>query len=193
MMDSQIVWTRWDDPGLEHLHLSRSPDGSVEAESIVVGVADGRPFSLRYYVESDTSWRVRQCRVEALQGAVRIDLRSNGDGTWAGSDGEGLPELAGCIDVDIEATPYSNTLPIRRLNLQPGESREIGVVYVSVPTLDVSVKRQVYTCLERDRRYRFQSVDSGFTADLPVDHDGLVLDYPGLFRRVNLPLSPTVD
>ena len=32
--------------------------------------------------------------------------------------------------------------------------------------------------------YRFLSLDGGFTADLPVDLDGLVLDYPGLFRRV---------
>jgi uncharacterized protein len=28
------------------------------------------------------------------------------------------------------------------------------------------------------------SLDGGFTADLPVDLDGLILDYPGLFRRV---------
>jgi uncharacterized protein len=27
------------------------------------------------------------------------------------------------------------------------------------------------------------SLDGGFTADLQVDADGLVLDYPGLFRR----------
>jgi hypothetical protein len=27
-------------------------------------------------------------------------------------------------------------------------------------------------------------LDGGFTADLPVDADGLVLDYPGLFKRV---------
>jgi hypothetical protein len=32
--------------------------------------------------------------------------------------------------------------------------------------------------------YRFVSLDGGFTADLPVDLDGLVVDYPGLFRRV---------
>jgi uncharacterized protein len=31
--------------------------------------------------------------------------------------------------------------------------------------------------------YRFVSLDGGFSADLPVDLDGLVMDYPGLFRR----------
>lgn len=192
-MKSQIVWIPWDGPGMEHLLFSQSPAGSVEAESIVAGIAGGLPFTLRYAIESDADWRVRQFRVEALQGPARIELRSDGNGTWAGLDGEPLPELDGCIDVDIEATPYSNTLPIRRLNLQPGESREIGVVYISIPTLAVSVERQVYTCLERDRRYRFLSVDGGFTADLPVDEDGLVLDYPGLFRRVKLPQARSAD
>jgi len=32
--------------------------------------------------------------------------------------------------------------------------------------------------------YRFVSLDGGFSAELPVDQDGLIMDYPGLFRRV---------
>jgi hypothetical protein len=31
--------------------------------------------------------------------------------------------------------------------------------------------------------FRFLSLDGGFIADLHVDGDGPVLDYPGLFRR----------
>jgi hypothetical protein len=43
---------------------------------------------------------------------------------------------------------------------------------------------QAYTRLA-DQRYRYESLDgSGFSAELAVDADGLVLDYPGLFRRV---------
>jgi hypothetical protein len=33
----------------------------------------------------------------------------------------------------------------------------------------------------RDGLYRFLSLDGSFTADLPVDADGLVVDYPELF------------
>lgn len=46
---------------------------------------------------------------------------------------------------------------------------------------------QQYTCLEKSNwggLYRFLSPDGGFTADLLVDADGLVLGYPGLFKRV---------
>jgi hypothetical protein len=43
---------------------------------------------------------------------------------------------------------------------------------------------QRYTALDGAKHYRFESLDDGFTAELPVDEDGFVLDYPGLFRRL---------
>ena len=52
------------------------------------------------------------------------------------------------------------------------------------PRLAVTPQDQRYTALTPGSLYRFESPGSGFTADLPVDEDGLVLDYPGLFRRL---------
>ena len=46
---------------------------------------------------------------------------------------------------------------------------------------------QRYTCLERRpdvARYLYESIESGFRAELTVDADGLVMEYAGLFRRV---------
>jgi hypothetical protein len=86
--------------------------------------------------------------------------------------------------VDIQATPLTNTLPIRRLALQAGESTDIRLCYIEVPSLTVSPATQRYTALETGRLYRFESLESDFTADLPVDEDGFVLDYPGLFKRL---------
>ncbi len=89
------------------------------------------------------------------------------------------------------STAFTNTLPIRRLGLQPGESAELSVAYIDVPTLGVTPARQRYGCLARsaeEGRYRYESLPSaalpgGFTDDLLVDADGLVVDYPKLFRR----------
>jgi uncharacterized protein len=50
----------------------------------------------------------------------------------------------------------------------------------------VGPERQRYGCLEAQADgglYRFEALPSGFTAELPVDAEGLVIDYPGLFRR----------
>jgi hypothetical protein len=32
--------------------------------------------------------------------------------------------------------------------------------------------------------YKYEGLESGFTAELQTDRDGLVLDYPDLWRRV---------
>jgi hypothetical protein len=101
-------------------------------------------------------------------------------------DGSGtaLPRLSGAIDIDISITPFTNTLPIRRLNLRRGEFAEILAVYVQLPSLDITTDRQRYTCLEYAKRYRYESVDSDFTREIEVDDHALVVTYPGLFRRV---------
>jgi hypothetical protein len=115
-----------------------------------------------------------------------IELLADGEGHWKRGGGESVPELDGCIDVDISATPFTNTLPIRRLGLEPGESEELAVTYVRVPELLVGAERQRYSCLEAQANgelYRFEALPSGFTAELPIDAEGLVIDYPGLFRR----------
>jgi uncharacterized protein len=57
-------------------------------------------------------------------------------------------------------------------------------VYVRLPDFTVTIDPQRYTCLKRGWRYRYESLDSDFTRDIDIDADGLVVTYPGLFRRV---------
>jgi len=186
-MERNIMWTPWAGPGLEHLHLIQY-DGGILADGVIIAVADERPFRARYTIQCDTSWRVRELRVDLLDNTnMRIDLMSDGEGHWTDGAGEPLPGLVGCFDVDISATPFTNTLPIRRLALAPGAWADINVVYVALPQMIVQPEIQRYTCLATNvssGRYRFDARSSDFTAELPVDADGLVEDYPGLFRRV---------
>jgi hypothetical protein len=185
-MERNILWTPWDGPGLEHLRLTDAT-GDILADGVIIGVADdGAPFRARYTVQCDAQWRVRAARIDMLDGANRrLDLYSDGAGHWSDDTGTELPGLVGCFDIDISVTPFTNTLPIRRLALSPGASADITVVYIDLPALTVQLEMQRYTCLAADiARYRFEARSSSFTADLPVDADGLVQDYPGLFRRV---------
>ena len=194
-MRREVMWSAWNEPGLGHLRLVVHDDGIV-ANGLVIGVTEGRPFRVAYEVRCDADWRVRALRVVAPNPKLpRVDLLSDGEGTWTMTDGRAVPELQGCIDADISVTPFTNTLPIRRLSLAPGESAELYVAYVEGTELQAWPEPQRYTCLEKsDRRglYRFLSLVGGFTAYMPVDADGLVLDYPGLFRRVALAESVLV-
>lgn len=186
-MNRDVLWTPWEGPGIEHLRLSSTPGGDMLADGLVVGVGeDGAPFRARYTAQCDAQWRVRAVRVDMLDEANRrLDLYSDGAGHWTDDAGAELPGLVGCFDIDISATPFTNTLPIRRLALAPGAAADITVVYIELPALTVRPEMQRYTCLAADLpRYRFEARASGFTADLPTDADGLVLDYPGLFRRI---------
>ena len=115
-----------------------------------------------------------------------VALLSDGEGNWTTPDRGAMSELDGCLDVDISVTPFTNTLPIRRLGLAPTESAQISVAYIQGIRLQAWPEPQLYTCLKKDNQgglYSFVSLDGGYTADLRVDADGLVLDYPGLFRR----------
>jgi hypothetical protein len=186
-VEREVMWTPWEGPGLEILRLSTSDGGAVVANGLVIGLEAGLPFRIGYEIRCDGQWRVREVRVDAphLERPV-LELRSDGEGCWKRRGGEPVPELDECVDVDISATPFTNTLPIRRLGLKSGESEELAVTYVRVPELLIGPERQRYGCLEAGPNgglYRFEALPSGFTAELPVDAEGLVLDYPGLFRR----------
>jgi len=168
------------------LRLVTSDDGVV-ANGLVIGLEAGLPFRISYEIRCDERWRVREVWVAAPDSERPVlELLADGEGYWKRGGGEAVPELDGCIDVDISATPFTNTLPIRRLGLEPGEFEKPTVTYVRVPELLVGPERQRYGCLEAQADgglYRFEALPSGFTAELPVDAEGLVIDYPGLFRR----------
>ncbi|MBC7812898.1 MAG: putative glycolipid-binding domain-containing protein, partial [Burkholderiales bacterium] len=60
---------------------------------------------------------------------------------------------------------------------------DINVVYVNPFERTVTPEMQRYTCLSPNL-YHFEMPSIDFSADIPVDDDGFVLDYPDLFRRV---------
>jgi hypothetical protein len=189
-MERQVMWSPWIGPGLEHLHLLQRQEDIV-ADGLILGVQEQMPFRVRYEIRCDLQWRVRAIQLSLLDGSSHsLVFFTDGVGNWTTESGEAIPSLKGCLDVDISATPFTNTLPVRRLALQPGSSATLSMVYVTIPQMHVEVTQQRYTCLEitsSGGRYLYESLVDGvssFTAELPVDQDGLVLDYPELFKRV---------
>jgi hypothetical protein len=181
-----VFWQPWETPGFEHLHLQVFSD-AVVADSVMVGIDAGEPFRLRYVLRCDGQYRVRDLLLQRLDSEGYIALHADGSGHWTDENGARLPKCDGCIDVDISATPFTNTLPVKRLHLLPGQAHDIRVVYIAVPALHVRVASQRYTCLERHAdgaTFQYRSLGSDFVADLAVDAGGLVIDYPQLFRRL---------
>jgi len=182
-LDRTVCWTPVGGAGFEHLQL-RAEEGGYVARSTVLGIDDETPFRLQYKIKTDAAWRTRKLWVRAATplGESALALRSDGQGNWRSEDGTEMPELRDCIDVDITATPFTNTLPINRLRLTPGQASDIRVVYVTAPDLSIDVSAQRYS--RRGSDIVFESPAHEFTAVLPIDDAGLVLDYPQLFLRV---------
>ena len=184
------MWSPWTTPGLEHVRVLIRPDAIV-ADGLILGVVRQQPFRVHYEIRCDQQWKLRAVHVSLLgDSSLPLHLLTDGEGSWTTERGEERPSLSGCRDVDISVTPFTNTLPIQRLSLQAGDSATLRMAYITVPELQVEVTEQRYTCLETTSsggRYWFEGLEQGeatFTAELPVDQDGLVMDYPGLFKRV---------
>lgn len=185
-MERQLMWSQIATPGLEHFRLEVRAEGIV-ADGVVLGVEKDLAFRLCYEIRCDSQWRVRRVGVNIVSDGRTLNLTSDGEGRWFDDLGGTVPVLDGCSDVDITATPFTNTLPIRRLALKRGESADIKVAYVTIPELQLMPDEQRYTCVDVDEtcgRYVFEQTGTGFTAALRVDTDGLVEEYPELFRRV---------
>ncbi len=154
------------------------------AESVVLGSSDGRNFAIRYRIRCDRAWQVRTAEISLVGGNRKLELMGDGAGNWTDGSGKQLRRLKGAIDIDLSASPFTNTLPIRRLKLRTGQSAEILALYIRVPQLTLTTDPQRYTRLETGRRFRYESLDSDFTRVVTIDRDALVTSYPGLFRRV---------
>jgi hypothetical protein len=186
-MERNIMWTPWSEPGLEHLRLLQQ-DGTILADSIIVGVNNRMPFRLHYEITCDSGWNVKELGLALLSDNRKsMKIQTDRQGHWSTHAGDPIRMLDGCIDVAISATPFTNTLSIRRLNLRPGQSTELLVAYVLIPEMDLMPARQRYTCIELNSSgglYKYESLESDFSAELSVDRDGLVIDYPALFKSI---------
>lgn len=176
---AEARWRPCQGLGLQTFRVRQVAEGYVAMGAIVAEDDAGEGYGLDVLLDLRADWTVRAAHFATTDGR-ELNLEHDGHGTWT-SDGEALPQLDGCIDIDISATPLTNTLPVRRLKWRKGQSRELRMAYVQAPELQVFADAQRYTFLG-ERRFHFEAVDGDFAADISFDGHGLVADYPPLFQ-----------
>jgi hypothetical protein len=183
-------WRPLDGEGIEHLSLhplaaetGPQADG-IRAASVLIGERGGRRYGVRYTIDCSAHWAVLSFSIETTDG-MRLALSSDGNGHWRSEAGVPLSLFDGCIDIDLAGTAFTNSLPIRRLALKPQDGTvKLSMLYVPFDTFEPLRDEQRYTCIAEDKHYLYESGDRSFKAELPVDGDGLVMDYPTLFKRL---------
>lgn len=181
-MNKVCRWVPEEGVGLEHLELRDTEQGFLAA-GMVIGSRYAARYGLFYEIELARDWTVRAVRLASPDGA-RMLLSADGAGHWFDAEGRPLPALDGCIDVDLTASCFTNTIPIRRLGERLRERQRIDVAYIRIPDMTVEKQEQAYTMAGTPDRYRYEGVASHFEAMLKVDGDGFVTDYPRLFKRI---------
>ncbi|MBS7530220.1 putative glycolipid-binding domain-containing protein [Hazenella sp. IB182353] len=184
-MTKKVIWKSASGQTIESLSLTEHPD-HILIESIIIGVEEDKPLYIHYQIHLNKDWQVLECKVRSEQETL-FHLQSNGNGSWTDGHGQPLPHLSECIDIDLSCTPFTNTLPIRRLNLYPHQSADIQVVYIDVISGQIVPAKQQYHHLGAQNcpiTYAYLSYTSGFSSEIIVDQSGLVVDYPQLYIRL---------
>ena len=196
-----VAWSKDDPFGAEFATVELT-GSMITASGVAIG-AEPAPYLLRYALQTAEDYLTTHVSVEvAGDGWKRtLDLR-RADGKWRAEvnqsgDGPGLPEPGGAVDQfdaaldpDLGLSPLFNTMPLLRHGIHHGESAEdFLMLWISVPDLSLHASPQRYTHLGSDdglHLVRFEAVGEGedFVADVQFDEDGLVLDYPGIARRI---------
>ncbi|MBF6556563.1 MAG: putative glycolipid-binding domain-containing protein [Acidimicrobiales bacterium] len=174
-VEYHVVWHCSELSSSEHASIVESKDG-YRLQGIVVVPLGDLPCHIDYAVSVDHTWRPREARATIVTplGIREIDLRSHHPDGWE-LDGMPASHLGDCHDIDLGWTPATNTIPIRRLGLEVGETSAITAAWVRFPELDVVGNQQRYTRLASDR-WRYESGDYDF--ELVTDAaTGLVLAY----------------
>ncbi|HYN34827.1 MAG TPA: putative glycolipid-binding domain-containing protein, partial [Ilumatobacteraceae bacterium] len=138
--------------------------------------------AVTYVLRLSATWQIRQFLLFRDLDEPDLWLGADGTGRWGEMNGAHRPDLGGCTDIHLTCTPFTNSLPIRRLGLDIGAAADVSSAMVDVETLELVATRQRYERLAL-RRFRCTNLESGVSTDLDVDEYGLVHDYPDQFRR----------
>lgn len=174
-------WRRLDLPGTDRATLT-----TTEGGYLLLGHAQFQDpageADLHYSVQISPTWRTERARLEGSGplGPISFEIAVQPDGGWT-LNGTPLPAVQGCIDVDLNLTPATNMLSIRRLALDPGAEAEVIAAWLEFPEPRLKPLRQVYHHLGGGR-YDYHCPEIPFDAVLESNADGFVTSYPPLWE-----------
>ena len=156
----------------------------IQVSSSVNGNYEGLEFSAQYNIRINPAWETLKATIQSvINGKERIiTVEGDSEGSWL-LNGKPAPQFNGCIDIDIPLTPFTNTLPIRRLKMADQEKQLIKVLYLDVLEQTETALTQQYQRLSHNK-YHYQNVPNDFEAVITIDENGFVVDYPVLFKRI---------
>jgi len=170
----------------EVVFVTAQNDG-YDVNGHTAAVEDGEAWAVEYSITLDSSWATRNAVVtgRSATGHHRVELNADGAGSWR-VNGDPVPLLDGCLDLDLESSSFTNTFPMHRLALGIGKDVEAPAAYVRAVDLRVERLEQQYRLPAHATTHRvyYRAPVFDVECELVFDESGLVLDYPGLATRI---------
>src|SRR3954466_11303507 len=122
-MQWSILWQGRQNDSREH-GLVHTNESGIKVDSVIIGKQQDIIYRVEYALLLDHDWRTLSFKISSLHNNVvqSLDYSGDGKGNWM-DQGKHVPQLDGCIDIDLPLTPFTNTLPIRRLSQQIGDEK----------------------------------------------------------------------
>ncbi len=181
MTNPSILWHRLDQPGHESARIYFK-NSCWHLAGTAVFAHNQQSCRLDYLIACDAQWRTASAKVSGWVGdqTIEIDLAVDAAQRWR-LNGTERPEVAGCIDLDLNFSPSTNLLPIRRLNLQIGQEAMVNAAWLRFPSFNLEPLEQLYRRVD-ETTYRYESAGGRFVTDLQVNEAGLVTLYPKFWQ-----------
>jgi uncharacterized protein len=177
------LWRWLQGTGLERFEVLRTVDEWTFRGTILT-LAHDAAAEARYEITCDLAFHTRAANISVRDSAGERTLQIRAQsGRWF-ENGVENQTVRGAIDIDLGWSPSTNTLPIRRLGLEVGQtSGEFIAAWVRFPELMLQPLQQEYLRLS-EHEYRYSSRAGAFVAKVLVDKDGVALNYEGFWQRV---------
>jgi uncharacterized protein len=176
-----ILWRRVDVPGHEAARVTGAEDGwRIDGTALFVDA--GLPVRLDYRVSCDAAWNTLSASVAGWIGdrAIDVQIAAGDDHQWL-VNGTPEPVISGCVDVDLNFSPSTNLLPVRRLKLEVGEEAVVRAAWLRFPSFRMEVLEQVYRRTAADV-YEYESAGGSFKAQLRVNAFGFPVEYADVWQ-----------
>jgi hypothetical protein len=177
-----IIWKGIIYNSLEYFKLKREKDTFI-VKSKIIGTYEDKMYAVAYNVLIDNEWKVQNFKIEYEVNNIKKKIIGEKINNKWKMNGVINPSYTDFDFIDISLTPFTNTLPIRNLNLEIGQEQEVNVIYINILDNYVKPVKQKYRKIS-DRTYKYENVPNDFEADISVDELGLVIFYPLLFERL---------
>jgi hypothetical protein len=143
---------------------------------------DRKPCRLDYLLKCDSEWQTTSAKITGWVGdrVITVEILADPDHHWTLNKKE-CADVTGCIDLDLNFSPLTNTLPIRRLNLRVGQEAEVRAAWLRFPSFKLEPLEQLYRRVNTSQ-YQYESPGNKFVSELEVEKAGFVIHYPNFWR-----------